>query len=716
MRLAVTSVGWVSALGVGSAACFRRLLDGEIGVKPLGEKQVPFDSRDALPWDFFSQHAVGLVPNLPKRGGEARAVQLALLAAGEALESSGDSGNADLRWGLSVGTTAAGMLEAEALLATLAQHEPTPENRAHFAAYPLDSLVNALQRTLLPQAIRSATVCSACSSSSVSIIQGARWLQQGLVDRVLVGGAEALSFLTLSGFQSLGVVDAAPSRPFDRSRSGLNLGEAAAFLVLQREDSLEQAPLAYLSGWAHGAEAHHITRPEPSAGRVLSLMQEALARAGRAPAAVDYVQAHGTGTPLNDQMEAEALARLFGVDFEAPKHSQLGPLVASCKGQLGHTLGAAGAVGAVISALSLGGGKCPRQPKTDSEFPLNFAAPPGAQASRAPQVVMTSAFGFGGADAVLVFEASGLSSAARAPRTQRVRLHPPKQSDEQAIEKLDPEKSRRFALDAAQIAHATELVRTQATVKPSAEGLVVGNALCSMQRTAAFLSRAARSPRFAAPAEFPHLVPSSLAGLAAVYHALTGPCVTVARGLLSGEAALDFALDAVVFGECPGVVCGAVDAVEPEKRTWLPQLATSQGEEPSYGLALAISAEESPRLGATPAQRTQAHATTPYLLLRRGSGRGRFPRVALSTAERRGLTVVVGASDQGFRAQLETGELAGFLPHYVEDRFGKTASAALLGLQIVFETQAPYALVCGGHSEAWYWWLLGRDFDAGCSV
>jgi 3-oxoacyl-[acyl-carrier-protein] synthase II len=598
------------------------------------------------------------------------------------------------------------MLEAEPLLATLDVREPTAENRSYFSAYPLDSLAHALSQQLLPHAVKLSTVCSACSSGSVAIIQGARWLQQGLVDRVLVGGVEALSFLTLAGFHALGVVDRAPSRPFDKTRAGLNLGEAAAFLVLRREGSEGASggpPLAYLSGWAQGSEAHHITRPEPSATRVLGLIEEALGRAGRPAEAVDYVQAHGTGTPLNDQTEAEALARLFQKSSPRGKGQRM-PLVASSKAQLGHTLGAAGAVGAVISALSLAFGKCPRQLQTDSEFPLNFAGAADAnEESLPPEVVLCNALGFGGADAVLVFESAQLRSMAAQPFRRRVRFCPPSPSGDGALMALDSERSRRFALDAAQVTHATQLVRSAHAVVASNHGLVVGNALGSMQRTATFLSRAAQNPRLAAPAEFPHLVPSSLAGLPAVYHGLTGPCVTVVHGLLSGEAALDFALDCVEFGECPGIVCAAVDVAEAVKRRWLPHLATSGDSRSGSGIALQLLGEDEPL--------PQAQAT--YTLYGRGSGCGPFqpPELASLTnlTDSGVLHVVVGASDGEFRQQLNQGTLRAYSPRYIEDLSGRSATAAQLALQWVFESRARRVLLCGGDSGRWYWWLLVRS-------
>src|SRR5262249_7559206 len=145
----------------------------------------------------------------------------------------------------------------------------------------------------------------------------ASWLCAGLTDCVVAGGADGLCRLTYSGFAALSAIDPNPCRPFDRRRAGLNLGEAAAFLVLEPADvarARRKAPIAELRGWAVGAESHHITNPEREGRTAARVMREALACAGLAASDLDYVNAHGTATPLNDTMETAALRQALGDD------------------------------------------------------------------------------------------------------------------------------------------------------------------------------------------------------------------------------------------------------------------------------------------------------------------------------------------------------------------------------------------------------------------
>ena len=174
----------------------------------------------------------------------------------------------------------------------------------------------------------------------------------GRSTRALVGGADGLCHLTLTGFNALGAIDPDVCRPFDRRRAGLALGEGAAFLVLEREDAARArgaVPIAELSGWAVGSEAHHITHPEREGTTAARLIQMALARGGVGTSELDYVNAHGTGTIHNDAMEGAALRAALGDNVGRVA-------VSSSKGQIGHTLGAAGAIEAAIAALAIARG------------------------------------------------------------------------------------------------------------------------------------------------------------------------------------------------------------------------------------------------------------------------------------------------------------------------------------------------------------------------
>ena len=191
---------------------------------------------------------------------------------------------------------------------------------------------------------------SACSGGANALIVAASWILSGELDAVVAGGTDGLCRLTFSGFNALAAIDPEPCRPFDARRRGLNLGEGAGLLGPRAGRPRPSARGAAAGGARRlviAAEAHHITNPEQRGATAARVMRAALARAGLAPSQIDYVNAHGTGTPLNDPMEAAAIAHGAG-------SGDVGRVpVSSSKGQIGHTLAAAGAVEAAITALVL---------------------------------------------------------------------------------------------------------------------------------------------------------------------------------------------------------------------------------------------------------------------------------------------------------------------------------------------------------------------------
>ena len=185
-------------------------------------------------------------------------------------------------------------------------------------------------------------VSTACSSSGKAFASAARLIRAGLADSALVGGVDALCEMTVRGFRSLGVLCEGECKPFAAERDGINIGEGAAFFVLEREAAAVEAGALRLLGCGEGADAYHMTAPHPQGDGAERVMREALAQAGLTPADIDLVNAHGTATPQGDASEALAIARVLG-DVQ----------VVSTKGYTGHTLGAAGAVEAALCLLTL---------------------------------------------------------------------------------------------------------------------------------------------------------------------------------------------------------------------------------------------------------------------------------------------------------------------------------------------------------------------------
>ena len=239
------------------------------------------------------------------------------------------------------------------------------------------------------------TLSTACSSAANAFIYAANLIRCGLAQRVVAGGAESLSDYHLNGFNSLMILDREWCRPFDASRAGLNLGEGAAFLVLETEESaLERGakPLAVLSGWGNACDAFHQTASSENGEGAFLAMSQALNRAGLKPSDIDYVNAHGTGTPNNDASESTALRRIFGDSL---------PPVSSTKPFTGHTTSASGSIEAVFCLLALQHGFLPPELNWKEADPNCIAPYLGGEAT-APKHILSNAFGFGGNDSSII--------------------------------------------------------------------------------------------------------------------------------------------------------------------------------------------------------------------------------------------------------------------------------------------------------------------------
>lgn len=239
------------------------------------------------------------------------------------------------------------------------------------------------------------TISTACSSAANALELGADMLKAGDADIVVAGGTEALSKFHLNGFNALMILDHAPCRPFDKSRAGLNLGEGAAYVVLERQTDAEQRGAhidAYLSGYGNACDAFHQTATSPDGLGAQLAMREALTMAGLKPVDIQWVHAHGTGTVNNDESESRAIRQVF---------SDAQPPVSSTKGFTGHTTSASGSIAAVIAIIAMYRRFIPvnlgwSQPMEDGLRPYMQTAPIDLHA------VMVNSFGFGGNDSTLI--------------------------------------------------------------------------------------------------------------------------------------------------------------------------------------------------------------------------------------------------------------------------------------------------------------------------
>lgn len=240
------------------------------------------------------------------------------------------------------------------------------------------------------------TISTACTSSAKAIASGARLLDLGVCDAVVVGGADSLCRLTLTGFSSLEAVSDTLCNPFSINRKGINIGEAAALMILSREPGAVR-----LAGYGETSDAYHISAPHPEGRGAEAAMRAALAHAGLQPGDIDYINLHGTATEHNDQMESHAVARVFGANIPC----------GSTKPLTGHTLGAAGALEALFCYLTLvdGDGRLPRHLWDGEHDPAlaTLSALGAATIVRPPRFAMSNSFAFGGNNIALILERCG---------------------------------------------------------------------------------------------------------------------------------------------------------------------------------------------------------------------------------------------------------------------------------------------------------------------
>jgi 3-oxoacyl-[acyl-carrier-protein] synthase II len=333
-------------------------------------------------------------------GHFSRADRLALPAAEEALRQAGlldNTGRCRLpRVEMSVSTTACGMEKGEEFLRAVWAGTNLGQT-ARVARYQAQQQIAAIHRRFGfsgPVMI----VANACAGGGNAIGHAWDLIRAGMAEIVLCGGYDALNELVFAGFDCLQSLAPEPCRPFDRNRRGLMLGEGAGFLVLETAEHARRRGAAiqgYVSGYGHSTDLHHLTQPAPDGAPLERAMRQALLRADCSPEDVGYVNAHGTGTPFNDGAEAQAFHRVFGA----------GPTkLSSTKAALGHTLGAAGAIEAVLSLLSLQTGQLPPQINLQDPEPLVADALVKDQESIALKSVMSVNLGFGGSNAAVLFQ------------------------------------------------------------------------------------------------------------------------------------------------------------------------------------------------------------------------------------------------------------------------------------------------------------------------
>jgi len=296
-----------------------------------------------------------------------------------------------VRVGIVVASSTAGLLATEHAHATRAATGELPPAYRFERTHAFHALVDVL-RALTGARGPGYVVSTACSSGNKVFGSAQRLLRSGVVDAVLVGGIDTLCHTTVRGFHSLGILSRSACRPFARDRDGTSIGEGGALLLIERAAEARVA----LCGVGEGSDAHHMTQPAPDGSGASRAMLAALNDAGLSAGEIDHINAHGTGTPLNDVAESRAIDQVFGRSVP----------VAATKAATGHVLGAAAALEAVFAIAAIERGQLPPTLHSEPRDPavaLRIETTPIAHRSRH---VLSNAFAFGGSNACVIFGAS----------------------------------------------------------------------------------------------------------------------------------------------------------------------------------------------------------------------------------------------------------------------------------------------------------------------
>ena len=386
-NIAITGLGAVSACGNDVKETLQTFSDGS---RNAG-KVTLFESE--LNYPVFTLNN----PSLLDDPFTMRTLSLAFQAAQEAiLEAGFENGFGNLRLGICLGTTVASQLNDTDFYRQYRNQGSAPMNSVD--RYLKSNLAWSLAQFLRISNINfCTTIVNACSSGTDAIGVGLSWLRNNYCDVVIAGGADELNRVPLDGFGSLSVVSKDLCAPFDRDRTGLNLGEGSGILILEKETITRKRgknPTLFLKGYGLAADAYHLTAPRPDGSGLERALEQALGQANIRPKDIAFVNAHGTATKDNDLVEGRVLARVFG-----PKIKFL-----STKGFTGHTLGAAGGLEAVFTCLGLRHSGIPASAGFTNIDPEIGIAPVNHKTKITGKYAISTSLAFGGNNAALIFQ------------------------------------------------------------------------------------------------------------------------------------------------------------------------------------------------------------------------------------------------------------------------------------------------------------------------
>jgi len=391
--VAVTGMGIISAIGRDLKENYLSLKNEKAGITfpeilPTNLKYLPVGEIK------LSNSELSSILDLPKNHSYTRAALLGIYAIKELLKSSGyDQFPEDT--GLISGTSIGGIDTTEK---HFFDYKKNPEYHQYIQAQHPGFTTEKIAEYFNLNGMVT-TISTACSSSANAIMMGAKMIESGKLKRVIVGGSDCLTKFTLNGFNSLKILSEQNSRPFDNARNGLNLGEAAGYLLLEAEECIEDKQiLGRVSGYGNANDAYHQTASSENGEGAFQAISKALKNAGLSSCDIDYINAHGTGTRNNDLSESVALKRIFRDKI---------PNFSSTKGFTGHTLGAAGAIEAIFSLLAIQNGEIYPNLNFENEMSETTLKPVTKLQNMNVKTVLSNSFGFGGNCTSLILQQHG---------------------------------------------------------------------------------------------------------------------------------------------------------------------------------------------------------------------------------------------------------------------------------------------------------------------
>lgn len=385
----IVGIGCICSAGTSLAQCMQTLYDGER--HPAPPTHFSFPGTPAFP--VFEVREDFFTPDRWKKKDVLRSSQLALTAALQAAEDAGLDPNSLQRRkvGVCLGTNVGSSMNNESFYRDNVEGcDPfIPPVERFLLSNPTCSIMSEFELNGPAQ-----TVANACSAGSDAIGIGASWINSGLCDAVITGGADEMYRVTYTGFKSLFLNDDSPCKPFDAHRKGLNLGEGAAIFLLVSQSLAKELRLTtrgYVMGYGSASDAYHFTKPRPDGKGLRRAIEEALASARVSPEEIAFVNAHGTGTIDNDRTESIVLSDMLpGIPF------------LSTKGYTGHTLGASGAIEAAFTVACVETGRIPASAGFSVPDPELPCMPVAQNTTIAGSVAISETLAFGGSNAVLV--------------------------------------------------------------------------------------------------------------------------------------------------------------------------------------------------------------------------------------------------------------------------------------------------------------------------